>query len=96
MEQRGNQIEEDRLLAEIGRVVSVFPSYRRDAVTAFLLRAVFGWRYERIGGRLGVTPMQGWRLKDEGRIYLDELIRKGRITRERTLEMIRDLMSEYA
>lgn len=83
-------------MAEIERVVSRFPCHRRAAVEAFLLRAVFRRRFSWIGARLGLREMQAWRAHNEGREYLNELIRRGTLTREKTLELIRDLIPQYA
>jgi hypothetical protein len=88
MRDRGNQIEEDRLAAEIGRVLAVFPWHRRPAVHAFLLRAVFGRRWIWIGPHVGMSAVGAWRAAKDGRRWLDEAIEKGRLTREALLALI--------
>jgi hypothetical protein len=90
MRDRGNQIEEDRLTAEIGRVLAIFPWHRRPSVHAFLLRAVFGRRWKWIGPRVGMSPIGAWRAAKDGRRALDEAIERGRLTREALLGLIED------
>jgi hypothetical protein len=90
MRDHGNQIEEDRLNAEIGRVLAVFPWHKRRAVEAFLLRAVFGRPWKWIGPRLGMSDVGAWRIARDGRRALDEAIEKGRLTREALLDLIKD------
>lgn len=92
MRDRGNQIEEDRLNAEIGRVLAVFPWHRRPAVHAFLLRAVYGRKWRWIGPRIGMSAVGAWKIAKHGREYLDEAIERGLLTRERLLELIEDFI----
>jgi hypothetical protein len=90
MRDRGNQIEEDRLTAEIGRVLALFPWHRRPAVHAFLLRAVLGRKWIWIGPQIGMSAVGAWKIAKHGRRYLDEAIERGKLTREALLELIED------